>query len=1275
MQGIRIRSYGRCWAALMSAVIFLLSVPVTADDTEIYFSSAASDKSSAPSLIFMIPNSKFMDDATGLGVPSCGSTYSQLNGDTRFNHMRCAMVRALKGDETYGQIPDNIRVGLAYLKTIGSAKGGYIGFPAMPLGDMVEVQRTVTSTTAGGTTTQSQAVANTFNSAYGWNSTSATSASTLTSVNSTSLANVAHSFRFGSVQTSAMDRATLSITFKSPSNAISRNVAFRVYGLHPTVTVPGAYPSAKVSPSYVSGSIASIARNSAATATVDITSLLNDQITQSGADGLSIPRFMVQVTAYGVAASSMLINSAKPSLSVSKTVTVTLPPTETTTTVTQTITVREKLVDDLLALGMPDVGNPSFGEGYLEAGLYTMGKLFYGGAEAEAKVTALDTSYTAAFNYNNTTQGRKVYDLMASNSTTYRSPVSTVGQCSGNYILTIADGETGQASTNSLAAGLIGKACDVSGALFTGSQTSVWGCVASGAKYLQDTSANTAHVKVNSSFINIIPSNYVASGSEPTYASSSHNLRTAAQYGGGQYYDAGDESSFVKAIQDTLSRVLTDSASLSAPGVAVNQLNRFTFLSQIFFSVFKPDDNANSWSGNIKRFKIKDIASSNPMIVGVDNNNAIDPLTFYFSSAAQSFWTPSAELPDGPDVTQGGVASTLLPSSSLMVRTFNPSTLASETVNSTMASNSPERFGVTSSDEAQKVVNWLHGYEADGSTSNRWVADPLHAQPMLVNYGYDTSVSAVDAANDPDKQYNILYFSDNAGVLRAINTQNGAWKGLWLPNRFLSVVAGLQKNVLGLSTYSGTSSAGHQYGLDSNWTVWRVDGDKDSQITANDPDDYVYLYAGMRMGGDNYYALDATRAWSDGSIDLLWRIAGGSGDYANMGQTWSQPNRTRVKINGVVQDVLVFGGGYDPDNERAGVLAQDSKGMQVYIVSAKPSSSGSKAPTLYWWGSSEGSATTSHALMKYSVTGKVRALDVNGDMMADFLYWVDLGGQIMRADLVTSNTGTSTLVKRIVRLACLGECEATPTVAGQRRFYDAPDVAVSMNPQTGERFVAVAVGSGYRGHPLNTQTSDRLYVLKDKDALRTDLLTLVSPSALLTGDASDGSDSLTETDFIDLTTNIAPTSAELQAKKGWMIQLTTSGEKSLSTPLIFNGLVFFTTYVPNDGSSSTQCAPTVGNTYLWWVNLFSGAPTYDANGDGTINSTADRKKKVANGLAGTPQVVVGEDDTATSAGNSTDSCSSGSQIGSSVIVGTSINQGGTLGCASVTRVKWYEKPR
>jgi len=73
-----------------------------------------------------------------------------------------------------------------------------------------------------------------------------------------------------------------------------------------------------------------------------------------------------------------------------------------------------------------------------------------------------------------------------------------------------------------------------------------------------------------------------------------------------------------------------------------------------------------------------------------------------------------------------------------------------------------------------------------------------------------------------------------------------------------------------------------------------------------------YLYVGMRRGGKNYYSFDIT---SKTSPSLKFRIEGGMGDFAKLGQTWSKPTVTKIRLGSTEKTVLIFGGGYDEDQD------------------------------------------------------------------------------------------------------------------------------------------------------------------------------------------------------------------------------------------------------------------------------------------------------------------------------------------------------------------------
>ena len=71
-------------------------------------------------------------------------------------------------------------------------------------------------------------------------------------------------------------------------------------------------------------------------------------------------------------------------------------------------------------------------------------------------------------------------------------------------------------------------------------------------------------------------------------------------------------------------------------------------------------------------------------------------------------------------------------------------------------------------------------------------------------------------------------------------------------------------------------------------------------------------------------------------------------------------------------------------------------------------------------------------------------------------------------------------------------------------------------------------------------------------------------------------------------------------KDGWYLNLTTNGEKVLSSPLIIDYKVFFTTYVPAV-SSTSACAPPTGSSRAYLVSMFNGNAVTDVNNDGEVN--------------------------------------------------------------------------
>ncbi len=82
----------------------------------------------------------------------------------------------------------------------------------------------------------------------------------------------------------------------------------------------------------------------------------------------------------------------------------------------------------------------------------------------------------------------------------------------------------------------------------------------------------------------------------------------------------------------------------------------------------------------------------------------------------------------------------------------------------------------------------------------------------------------------------------------------------------------------------------------------------------------------LRRGGRHYYALDIS---DPESPKFQWQINGGQGgDFDKMGESWSPMSLAKVRWgdSGKTKVVLLFGGGYDPQEDTRTIRAPHSMG-------------------------------------------------------------------------------------------------------------------------------------------------------------------------------------------------------------------------------------------------------------------------------------------------------------------------------------------------------------
>ncbi|MDH5765170.1 MAG: PilC/PilY family type IV pilus protein [Gammaproteobacteria bacterium] len=679
-------------------------------------------------------------------------------------------------------------------------------------------------------------------------------------------------------------------------------------------------------------------------------------------------------------------------------------------------------------------------------------------------------------------------------------------------------------------------------------------------------------------------------------------LQTTAEVGGGQYTSAQTPENLLEVILAILNDIKGIHTTFSSPAVSVNAFNRTTHRSDLYFTLFKPSIRPH-WDGNFKRFKLS-FNGDVPVIVDINNDPAVSATTGFFEQTSRSWWTPDADAPDGEDSASGGMASKLTSTRNLYTNldaTFpvNLSTASNEFID-TNAGITNALLGLPDITDPvglrEQVIQWGMGFSVNG-VFRRKMGDPLHGQPALVQYGGTIDNPEITA-----------YVVTNDGFLHAVNTATGDEEFAFIPKSLLPNLHTL---------YSGTTSGAKVYGLDG--TVIPEVNDVNSDGIINPADgDYVYIYFGMRRGGNKYYALDVT---DKASPKLKWVIDGSAGDFVELGQSWSTPVIRKIRYQGADKTVMIVGAGYDVNQDAVTVRTADSIGRGIFVIDAH------SGAMLFRIGPDIG-AHLQLADMLYSIPSDVSPVDSNGDGYVDHLYVGDMGGQLWRVDIdnIRGDDPAQTL-SNIITAGRIADLAGT-TEATNRRFYYPPDAAI-MKMSNGTSVLALVVSSGYRAHPTYKTTQDKMYMIRDTPVHG-------APVSYVT---------LTENNLYDTTSNIIGqgTDAEvstagnsLSSANGWMIDYNMSiGEKGLSKALIFNNEIFATTYVPNDPNAVADnlCTPREGSGFLYHISLFDGTPkkNYDTTVVDDIDNLTVEDRKVQltrSGIPADPTAIMTQDGSA-----------------------------------------------
>ena len=799
-----------------------------------------------------------------------------------------------------------------------------------------------------------------------------------------------------------------------------------------------------------------------------------------------------------------------------------------------------------------------------------------------------------------------------SNLANYKSPAD---QSCKNYVVYLTDGlPTADSEANTLINGLpsfssLGGSCLAPG---SGPDTN-WPnsglCLGAMAQYMfkGDLRPSAGQQNVRSFFIGL-GSDFVDSSTNQLNAAYTY-LSSAASRGGGEAFQANDLSDLTQVLTKITAGILDDTATLTAPTVAVNAFNQTKSLSDLYVSLFQPSASWH-WPGNIKKYKLL-----NGVISDVNDVAAVNPISGFFKDTSQSLWAASA---DGKKVDVGGAANrlpdpgtgagsrnvyTYLGGSNVTAGVSNAVTLSGGNTNyQVVAGNAlltDALLGTTLTTDPLKgkLIAWARGADVNDENSNssttdarHEMGDPLHSQPAVVIYGGSPAAQNLGDA--------VIYVATNDGYLHAFNVTDGIERWSFIPQELVPNL---------VNVYNDSSVSAKQYALDGDVTVLKFDVNGDGVI---DPagGDKVLLYVGQGRGGSHYYALDVT---NKDSPKFLWNI--GPTELPGIGQAWATPVIARVTVGtGTGQNnqrfVLIISGGYDPAEDGASIngnyVPADTAGNRLFMVDALYGN-------LLWSGGPTGAATSQQfgTRMDHSIPAAPSVIDTNNDEYADRIYAGDMAGQLWRFDIANGNAANNLMAGGV--LASLGaHDDGTPLTVNARRFYSTPDPAQVTLPNV-TPFMNIAIASGYRGHPLNTTIQDRLYSFRDYSPFAS--MTQAQYAAVIVAHDSN---------MTDITGQVSPVVANGSA--GWKMLLNQNGgwvgEKSLSASQTVSGAIYYTSYAPTASAGADPCTLSPGTARLYVVNVLNGTAAVDLNHNGTVDASDLQMVVPATGIL--PQLTV-----------------------------------------------------
>ncbi|WP_051710468.1 pilus assembly protein [Andreprevotia chitinilytica] len=508
---------------------------------------------------------------------------------------------------------------------------------------------------------------------------------------------------------------------------------------------------------------------------------------------------------------------------------------------------------------------------------------------------------------------------------------------------------------------------------------------------------------------------------------------------------------------------------------------------------------------------------------------------------------------------------------------------------------------------------------AAGATSTTWSDQLYSSATMPENGGSATTYGSFQTSYAT--RLNVVYAGSNDGLLHGFRSgsydASGNYVSTTTPNDGKEVLAYMPAAVTQTihSTTSGLDYSSTQYGHN-----FFVDATPTTDDLFYNNNWHTWLVGGLGAGGKAIYALDITdpTQFSETNSGSLVIGEWNNSTLTNLGQTYGTPQIRRLH-NG--QWGVIFGNGFNSTAGHAG----------IYIMLVDPSN-GNKSFKFLDTGS--GSSSTPNGI------AFVTPVDLDGDHITDYVYAGDVYGNVWKFDLTSSNPATWAVVSTPIFTTPNSQPITTKVlVTANTTGPGLPRVIVSFGtgqqtPQTLSNPAVFASGTqslygiwDWNTGSWNSLGSTQYASLTGTQSISTS--TLQSQTVLGTYNSTTNGSSQ---GYRTLSSNAvcwkgSTACSSNNNKYGWYLNLPTSTEQVIYSPILYSGSIIINTTIPPTNTPLT-CTASTATGWTMAINPVTGGAFQKSFFGDANNNFITYNGQVVSGIAlnatGSPSVVISQ---------------------------------------------------